>query len=121
MRTIYLVERSLVDNDIKIVGIIDWEFSRTGSLLELFDYPWWIYETEIGPCEVPSDEVLQENRENQDLRAYFRDKMVAIFGDKSGLLLDMNVQDKRIELLECMFLRTHEISDLKGCLEEYHV
>ena len=86
-----LVERSPVDNDIKIVSIIDWEFSRTGSLLELCDYPHWIYETKFGPYEVPSDKVLQENRENQDLRAYFRDKMVAIFGDKSGLLLDMNV------------------------------
>ena len=27
-----LVEHLLVDNDIKIVGIIEWEFSHTGTL-----------------------------------------------------------------------------------------
>jgi hypothetical protein len=111
-----LVERS-VDNDIKIVGIIDWELSYTGTLYNLCRYPCWIGDIEFGPYEVPSDKMLQENRENQDLRAYFRDEMVTIFGDKGGQLLDMREKDSRIEDLMFMFLHNHNCSLLEKLLE----
>ncbi|GES74946.1 aminoglycoside phosphotransferase family protein [Rhizophagus clarus] len=45
-----LVEHSSVNNEIKIVGIIDWEFSRTGTLWNLCKYPIWIQE-ETQPYE----------------------------------------------------------------------
>lgn len=112
-----LVERSPVDNDIKIVGIIDWELSHTGTLYDLCEYPSWIQVEEFRPYDVPSEEMLQENRENQDLRAYFRDKMIEIFGKKGGQLLDMKEQDTRIDDLKFMFLHNHYYSILGKLLE----
>ena len=112
-----LVEHSPVENDIKIVSIIDWELSHTGTLYDLCEYPCWIQEDEFGPYDVPSEEMLQENRENKDLRAYFRDQMVAIFGKKGGQLLDMKEQDTRIDDLKFMFLHNHYYSILEKLLE----
>ncbi|RIA85599.1 hypothetical protein C1645_830527 [Glomus cerebriforme] len=46
-----LVENSTTDNDIKIVSIIGWELSYTGTLWDLCDYPNWIMEVDYGPFE----------------------------------------------------------------------
>jgi aminoglycoside phosphotransferase (APT) family kinase protein len=90
----------VVDDDIKFVGVIDWEFSRTGTLLNLCVYPVWIQEPIYGPYKVFSDKELQEIRENRDLRAYFRDEVIAVFGDKGGQILDMRERNSIIEDLE---------------------
>ncbi|RIA93738.1 kinase-like domain-containing protein [Glomus cerebriforme] len=92
-----LVERSLDDNDIKIVGIIDWEFSHIGTFWDLCNYPIWIQEIELAPFDVISDKESQRNWENQELRTHFRNKMVATFGEKGRQMLDMKEKDKRIE------------------------
>ena len=67
------------------------------------EYPCWIQDEEFGPYDVPSEEMLQENRENQDLRAYFHDQMVEIFGKKGGQLLGIKEQDTRIDDLKFVF------------------
>jgi hypothetical protein len=112
-----LVERSSVDNDIKIIGIIDWEFSHTGTLWELCDYPIWIQEIEYEPFEFISDKELQRNQENQGLRVHFRNEVIKIFGEKGGQLLDMKENDRRIERLETMFLVVHKFSMLESFLK----
>src|SRR5436305_1705676 len=48
-----LIEHS-VNDEIKIVGIIDWEFSRTETLWNLCQYPIWIQEVEE-PLRVLND------------------------------------------------------------------
>ena len=58
-----LVERS-VNDEIKIVGIIDWEFSRTGTLWNLCEYPIWIQEDKE-PFDDLNDIELQEKFEKQ--------------------------------------------------------
>jgi hypothetical protein len=92
-----LVKRSLTNDDVKIVAIIDWEFSRTGTLWEFCQYPNWI--KIYDPFEFLSDEELQ----NQELRDYFYDEMVSKLGNKCGEILEMRKRDMRIEELEEMF------------------
>src|SRR6266536_1005467 len=82
-----LVERS-VNDEIKIVGIIDWEFSRTGTLWNLCQYPIWIQEVEQ-PFRVLNDLELQESCEKQKLREFFHGEMVAKLGSGSGQILEM--------------------------------
>ena len=82
-----LVERS-VNDEIKIVGIIDWEFSRTGTLWNLCQYPIWIQEVEE-PFRVLNDLELQESREKQKLREFFHGEMVAKLGNRSGQILEI--------------------------------
>ncbi|GBC30880.2 kinase-like domain-containing protein [Rhizophagus irregularis DAOM 181602=DAOM 197198] len=94
-----LVERSST-NDIKIVGIIDWEFSRTGTLWDLCKYPVWIQEIDELPI---SDANLKENHEKQNLRDFFYDEMVVKLRNGGGQMLKMKEQDKRIEDLDVMF------------------
>ncbi|GBB84550.1 hypothetical protein RclHR1_11100008 [Rhizophagus clarus] len=108
-----LVDWSSVDNTIKIVGIIDWEFSHTGTLWELCDYPIWIQEIEYEPYEFVSDKELQRNQENQGLRVHFRNEVIKIFGEKGGKILDMKEKDRRIESLETMFTMVHGFSMLE--------
>ncbi|CAG8645046.1 15173_t:CDS:2 [Rhizophagus irregularis] len=91
-----LVERSST-NDIKIVGIIDWEFSRTGTLWDLCKYPVWIQEIDELPI---SDANLKENHEKQNLRDFFYDEMVVKLRNGGGQMLKMKEQDKRIEDLD---------------------
>jgi len=79
------------DNEIKIVGIVDWEFSRTGTLWDLCGYPIWIQEVGRHPSEKLTDAELEENREKKELRIYFHDKMVEKFGDISGHMLAQNM------------------------------
>jgi hypothetical protein len=97
-----LVEHSSVNNEIKIVGIIDWEFSRTGTLWNLCKYPIWIQE-ETQPYEDLNDDQLRENFERQKLREFFHDEMVVKLGYRSGQILKMKEQDLRIQRLEEMF------------------
>jgi hypothetical protein len=97
-----LVERS-VNDEIKIVGIIDWEFSRTGTLWNLCRYPIWIQEEEVHPLSDVSDLELQESRERQMLRDFFHDEMVVKLGSRSGQILEMKGRDLRINRLENMF------------------
>jgi len=97
-----LVKRSSVNNEIKIVGIIDWEFSRTGTLWNLCEYPIWIQEDKE-PFDDLNDVELQEKFEKQKLREFFHDEMVTKFGNRSGQILKMKERDLRIEKLETMF------------------
>ncbi|CAB4420055.1 unnamed protein product [Rhizophagus irregularis] len=94
-----LVERSST-NDIKIVGIIDWEFSRTGTLWDLCKYPIWIQEIDDLPI---SDANLQENYERRILRKFFYEEMSDKFMNISSLILNKQEQDKRIDDLDDMF------------------
>src|ERR1043165_6775272 len=86
-----LVERSAND-EIKIVGIIDWEFSRTGTFWNLCKYPIWIQD-EGEVFKVLRGLDLPENRENQMLRDFFHGEMIAKFGSRSGQMLEMKKRD----------------------------
>ena len=113
-----LVERS-VNDEIKIVGIIDWEFSRTGTLWNLCQYPIWIQEMEE-PFRVLNDLELQENREKQKLREFFHGEMVAKLGSRSGQILEMKKRDLRIKKLEDMFTyMVHNFVSLQCLLEAF--
>ncbi|CAB4435508.1 unnamed protein product [Rhizophagus irregularis] len=113
-----LVERS-VNDEIKIVGIIDWEFSRTGTLWNLCQYPIWIQEVEE-PFRVLNDLELQESREKQKLREFFHGEMVAKLGSRSGQILEMKKRDLRIKKLEDMFTyMVHSFAGLQGLLESF--
>ncbi|CAB5114289.1 hypothetical protein RhiirA1_543182 [Rhizophagus irregularis] len=111
-----LVERSST-NDIKIIGIIDWEFSRTGTLWDLCKYPIWIQERDELST---SDTNLQENHERQNLRDFFYDEMIVKLGNRVGQMLKMKEQDKRIDELENMFtFMIHKFDTLEGLLEHF--
>jgi hypothetical protein len=111
-----LVERSST-NDIKIIGIIDWEFSRTGTLWDLCKYPIWIQERDELST---SDTNLQESHERQNLRDFFYDKMIVKLGNRVGQMLKMKEQDKRIDELEDMFtFMVHKFDTLEGLLEHF--
>ncbi|GET04156.1 kinase-like domain-containing protein [Rhizophagus clarus] len=112
-----LVEHSSIDNTIKIVGIIDWEFSHTGTLWELCEYPIWIQDVEYEPFEFISHKELQRNQENQGLRVHFRNEVIKIFGEKCGKILDTKEKDRRIERIEILFLSVHKFSMLERLLE----
>ncbi|GES94013.1 kinase-like domain-containing protein [Rhizophagus clarus] len=115
-----LVERSPINDEIKIVGIIDWEFSHTGNLWNLCNYPIWIKETYEELFEVLKDVKLQEKCEKEKLRDFFRDEMAAKLGNKSRLILEMKERDLRISKLEDMFvLMVHDCSILNGLLEDF--
>jgi hypothetical protein len=115
-----LVERSPINDEIKIVGIIDWEFSRTGNLWDLCKYPIWIEEDPRDLFEVLSDVKLQENCEKQKLRDFFHDEMAAKLGNRSRQILEMKERDLRISKLEDMFTRmVHNCLSLKGLLESF--
>jgi hypothetical protein len=62
---------------------------------------------EVGPLKVLSNEEVQENREKQELRAYFRNEMIARLGSKSGQILDVKERDMVIKALE--FLITSSV------------
>ncbi|GES87007.1 kinase-like domain-containing protein [Rhizophagus clarus] len=110
-----LVER----DEIKVVGIIDWEFSRTGTLWNLCQYPIWIQEVEE-PFRVLNDLELQESREKQKLREFFHGEMVAKLGSRSGQILEMKNRDLRIEKLEDMFTyMVHSFAGLQGLLKSF--
>ncbi|CAG8746324.1 17308_t:CDS:2, partial [Rhizophagus irregularis] len=108
-----LVEHS-VNNEIKIVGIIDWEFSRTGTLWNLCKYPIWIQKS------VDIDVIVgnqPESCENQKLRDFFYNEMVTKLGDISGQMLKIKDQDLRIIKLEDMFTyMIHTFTTLQGLL-----
>ncbi|PKC59154.1 hypothetical protein RhiirA1_427168 [Rhizophagus irregularis] len=111
-----LVERSST-NDIKIVGIIDWEFSRTGTLWDLCKYPVWIQEIDELPI---SDANLKENHEKQNLRDFFYDEMVVKLRNGGGQMLKMKEQDKRIEDLDVMFaFIVNKFNILEGLLVHF--
>ena len=113
-----LVKRS-VNDEIKIVGIIDWEFSHTGTLWNLCQYPLWIQE-EVDPLRVFSDLELQESHEKQVLRDFFHNEMVAKLGSRSGQILEMKKQDLRIDKLEDMFTYTvHNFAILQCLLKTF--
>ncbi|RGB42738.1 kinase-like domain-containing protein [Rhizophagus diaphanus] len=110
-----LVERS-VNDEIKIVGIIDWEFSRTGTLWNLCQYPIWIQEVEE-PFRVLNDLELQESCEKQKLREFFHGEMVAKLGSRSGQILEMKKRDSRVKKLEDMFTyMVHSFAGLQSLL-----
>ncbi|RIA93140.1 kinase-like domain-containing protein [Glomus cerebriforme] len=111
-----LVDCSPVNDDIKIVGIIDWEFSRTGTLWNLCQYPIWIQR--MDEPFISSNAELQENRERQKLRDFFYDEMVAKLGNRSGQILKMKELDKRINDLEDMFIfKIHKFESLESLLK----
>ncbi|PKK61695.1 hypothetical protein RhiirC2_718238 [Rhizophagus irregularis] len=113
-----LVERS-VNDEIKIVGIIDWEFSRTGTLWNLCQYPIWIQEVEE-PFRNLTDLEVQECYEKQKLREFFHGEMVAKLGSRSGQILEMKKRDSRIKKLEDMFTyMVHSFAGLQGLLESF--
>ncbi|GBB89419.1 hypothetical protein RclHR1_01610010 [Rhizophagus clarus] len=113
-----LVERS-VNDEIKIVGIIDWEFSHTGTLWNLCQYPIWIQEVE-DPFRVLNDLELRERCERQKLRDFFHDEMVAKLGSRSGQILETKERDKRIKKLEDMFTyMVHDFTGLKCLLGSF--
>ncbi|CAB4490060.1 unnamed protein product [Rhizophagus irregularis] len=106
----------LVDDDINTIGIIDWEFSRTGTLWDMCKYPIWIQEVE--KLRALSDAEMEENREKKELRNYFRQEMVTKLGDISGQILDKRERDRRIEDLEAMFtLMVHRFDMLENLLK----
>ncbi|CAB4428187.1 unnamed protein product [Rhizophagus irregularis] len=111
-----LVERSST-NDIKIVGIIDWEFSRTGTLWDLCKYPIWIQE--IDELSI-SDANLQENDEKRILRKFFYEEMSDKFMNISSQILNKQEQDKRIEDLDDMFnFIVNKFNTLEGLLIKF--
>ncbi|RGB26782.1 hypothetical protein C1646_769962 [Rhizophagus diaphanus] len=63
----------LVDDDINIIGIIDWEFSQVEKLRAL------------------SDAEMEENWKKKELRNYFRQEMVTKLGD----IKRANIRQKR--------------------------
>ncbi|CAG8652437.1 577_t:CDS:2, partial [Acaulospora colombiana] len=106
----------LVDDDINIVGIIDWEFSHTGTLWDICKYPIWIQEVE--ELEARGDAEVEENREKKELRNFFRQDMIAKLGEISGQILDKRERDRKIEELEAMFtLMVHRFDILEKLLK----
>jgi aminoglycoside phosphotransferase len=111
-------QNMLVDDNNNIIGIIDWEFSRTGTLWDICKYPIWIQEVE--ELRVLNDAEVEENRKKKELRDYFRQEMVAKLGvgDISGQILDKRERDRRIEDLEAMFtLMVHRFDSLEILLK----
>jgi hypothetical protein len=107
-------QNMLVDDN-TIAGIIDWEFSHTGTLWDICKYPIWIREV-----KARNDAEVEENLKNKELRDQFRQEMVTKLGvgDISGRILDKREQDEKIKDLEDMFTRmVHRVDGLENLLE----
>ncbi|CAB4483456.1 unnamed protein product [Rhizophagus irregularis] len=102
---------------ILIHGIIDWEFSRTGTLWDLCKYPIWIQEIDELPI---SDANLQENYERRILRKFFYEEMSDKFINISSPILNKQEQGKRIDDLNDMFnFIVNKFNILEGLLVKF--
>ncbi|PKC58717.1 hypothetical protein RhiirA1_470566 [Rhizophagus irregularis] len=98
-------------------SIIDWEFSRTGTLWDLCKYPIWIQEIDELPI---SDANLQENYERRILRKFFYEEMSDKFINISSPILNKQEQGKRIDDLNDMFnFIVNKFNILEGLLVKF--